>query len=71
MGKYGVKNINVVIGILVEVINDVAKRLEDRAVYILLIVAMFLIALSWLRGDTHKKVHNIQKENNAKVPQLL
>ena len=68
MGKYGVKNINVVIGILVEVINDVAKRLEDRAVYILLIVAMFLIALSWLRGGSHKKVHYIQKENNAKVP---
>ena len=56
-GRYGVKNVNVVVRLGVEIVNDFAKRLDDRTVYILLVFASFLIAIKWLKGEnTTQKV---------------
>ena len=50
-GSYGVKNVNVIARISVEILNDFANRISYKAIFLLILVTVFLIALGKLFGQ--------------------
>ena len=49
--SYGVKNVNVIARISVEILNDFANRISYKAIFLLILVTVFLIALGKLFGQ--------------------